>query len=194
GVGGEPRAHRLYTRAFRAWLQDALRNPPEGVRRALRRTSMPFFGGGDAQGPIDRLRNAGRALAEARDFTCPWQRRAFDRELEIDRLVESIHAFADMTASPLFDRDSLFVDTDAVRRLSRQIRLEQSFGQRDLDGWEARIVDLSRDRGLSRTRKGSGYKFSQRHSRTDVLSAREALLASVQHFRKDADADLAACL
>ena len=29
----EPQADRVYTRAFRAWLQTTLRNPPEGVRR-----------------------------------------------------------------------------------------------------------------------------------------------------------------
>src|SRR5256885_13616150 len=37
----EPQADRLYGRAFRAWLQDALREPPEGLRRGLRRTSAP---------------------------------------------------------------------------------------------------------------------------------------------------------
>jgi ATP-dependent exoDNAse (exonuclease V) beta subunit len=54
----EAQSDRLYSRAFRAWLQEALRNPPEGVRRALRRTTAPSFGGGDADGPVDRLRNA----------------------------------------------------------------------------------------------------------------------------------------
>src|SRR5262245_41667220 len=39
----EPQADRLYSRAFRAWLQETLQNPPEGVRRALRRSSG--FGG-----------------------------------------------------------------------------------------------------------------------------------------------------
>src|SRR5262249_31698370 len=29
----EPQADRLYARAFRAWLQDALQDPPEGLRR-----------------------------------------------------------------------------------------------------------------------------------------------------------------
>src|SRR5262249_49266871 len=51
----EPEADRLYTRAFRAWLQEALRSPLEGIRRALRRTSAPSFGGRDADGPVDRL-------------------------------------------------------------------------------------------------------------------------------------------
>src|SRR5436305_5753727 len=37
----EPQADRLYARAFRAWLQEALKNPADGLRRALRRTSAP---------------------------------------------------------------------------------------------------------------------------------------------------------
>ena len=81
-----------------------------------------------------------------------------------------------------------------MRRLSRQIRLEQSFGQRDLDGWEARLVDLVRDRGFSRTRKGSGYKYGKDVTRTEVLAARDALFADLQQFKQDADADLAAAL
>ena len=55
-------------------------DPPEGVRRALRRTSAPVFqGAGDGEGPVDRLRGAGRALAEWRDFPQPWRRPPFDR-------------------------------------------------------------------------------------------------------------------
>jgi ATP-dependent exoDNAse (exonuclease V) beta subunit len=54
----EPQAMRLYRRAFGAWLQHALQDPPEGVRRALRRTSAPSFGG-ESDGPTDRLRSAG---------------------------------------------------------------------------------------------------------------------------------------
>src|SRR6185295_14414320 len=197
----EPQAARLYSRAFRAWLQEALRNPSEGVRRALRRTSAPSFGGPGSSvsdGPIDRLRNAGRTLAEWRDFAHPWQRPPFDRESEIDRLVAALHDLASLTAAPSSERDNLFADTAAVRRLSRQIRLEASFGGRDLDGWEARLVDLTRDRAFSRARKGSGYKFGRKDgrdvTRTEVLSAHAALLAALQQFRQQADADLAASL
>src|SRR5262249_5771039 len=190
----EPQSDRLYARAFRAWLQDALREPPEGVRRALRRTSAASFAGGDGDGPIDRLRSAGRALAEARDFTTPWHRAPFDRTAAIDQVVSALHRLADLTESPSSPRDNLYIDTDRVRRTSRRIRLEASFGQRDLDGWEAELVDLTRDRGLSRTRKGSGYRFGKEVSRTDVLAARDLLFADLQQFRQDADADLAACL
>ena len=190
----EPQADRLYARAFRAWLQEALREPPDGVRRALRRTSAPGFGSGENDGPIDRLRSAGLALAEARDFTCPWHRAPFDREARIDALVAAIHRLAELTSAPWSERDNLFIDTDAVRRLSRQIGLEQSFGARDLDGWEARLISLTRDRGLSRTRKGTGYRFGKDVPRSEVLAARDALFADLQQFRKDADADLAARL
>src|SRR5438094_5387413 len=188
-------ADRLYARAFRAWLQEALENPPEGLRRALRRTSFPAFGvAAESNGPIDRLRTAGRMLADWRDFPHPWERPPFDRAAEIARHVDALHRLAELTAAASSARDNLYVDTDAVRRLSRQIRLEQSFGQTDLDAWEARLVDLTRDRGFSRTRKGSGYKFSKDVTRTEVLSARDALFADLQQFKRDADADLAACL
>jgi ATP-dependent exoDNAse (exonuclease V) beta subunit len=191
----EPQSGRLYARAFRAWLEEALQNPPEGVRRALRRPSGPAFpmsGGGD--GPIDRLQGAGRALAEWRDFQAPWRRPAFDRDAEIDRLIAALHRLADLTTEPSSDRDNLYLDTAAVRRTSRQIQLEQSFGQRDPDGWEARLVDLVRDRGFSRPRKGYGSRFSKDVARAEVLAARDALFADLLQFRKDADADLAACL
>src|SRR5437867_3027621 len=93
----EPQADRLYARAFRAWLQEALRDPPEGLQRALRRTSAPAFGGGDGGGgPIDRLRGAGRVLAEWRDFPHPWERPTFDRAGQIDRHIAALHHLADL--------------------------------------------------------------------------------------------------
>ena len=111
-----------------------------------------------------------------------------------DEVLELLHRLAGLSESPVSARDNLYFDTDAVRRLSRQITLEQSFGQVDHDGWEARLVDLVRDRGVSRTRKGTGYKYSKQALRAEVLAARDALFAALQQFKKDADGDLAACL
>src|SRR5439155_18147176 len=109
----EPQAHRLYARAFRAWLQEALENPPEGLRRALRRTSAPSFGGGESSGPIDRLRDAGRALAEWRDFPHPWARPPFDRAREIRGHLSALHHLAALTATASSPRDNLYIDTEA---------------------------------------------------------------------------------
>jgi ATP-dependent helicase/nuclease subunit A len=191
----EPQSEQLYARAFQAWLQEALASPSDGLRRALRRTSAPAFGGlGDGDGPVDRIRRAGRSLAEWRDFPHPWHRPPFDRARAIAAALDRLHQLATLSEDPLSERDNLYVDTDAVRRLSRQVRLEESFGHVDHDGWESRLVDLVRDRGLSRTRKGSGYKYSKTALRTEVLAARDALFAELQQFKKDADADLAACL
>src|SRR4051794_7907275 len=90
----DTQADRVYGRAFRAWLQEALKSPREGLRRALRRTSAPSFGGGaEGGGPIDRLRTAGRSLADARDCPRPWARPPFDRGAEIHRLIDALHRF-----------------------------------------------------------------------------------------------------
>ena len=107
----EPQTDRLYCSRVPGLAAGGLKNPPEGLRRALRRTSGPVFGArfgsgsgdGDAGGPIDRLRGAGRTLAEWRDFPLPWNRPPFDRDVEVARLVERLHRFADLTASPISD-------------------------------------------------------------------------------------------
>src|SRR5947207_5843002 len=184
-------AARLYERAFNGWLQTALADPPEGIRRALRRTSGPWVGGFDA-GPIDRLRDAGRTLAELRDFAHPWSRRPFDRTGRLDALIEKLHALTALScAGPA--SDNLYKSLDGVRRLSRQIQLEQSLGQRDLDGWESRLIDLAHDHGLAKTRKGYGARYGNA-SRTQALAARDEFYAGLLQFRADADADLAATL
>ena len=183
----EPQADRLYTRAFRAWLQEALQNPPEGAAAGA--------------APDERAVVSAAATRTARSIACaapaarwpsgatfraPWQRPPFDRAAEIDAPGRArCIALADLSAARLVRRaTTCIIDTDAVRRLSQQIRLEQSFGQRDLDGWEARLVDLARDRGLSRTRKGSGYKYGKDVTRSEVLAARDALFADLQQFQR----------
>jgi ATP-dependent helicase/nuclease subunit A len=188
----EPQAERLYARAFRTWLQETLERPPAGVRRALRRTSGPSFGGFEDSGPIERLRGAGWTIASLRDFTQPWIRRSFDRDGEVVRMIASLHQLAALSnAGP--EKDNLFKSLDRVRRESQQIQLEQSLGQQDLDAWESRLIDLSRDQGLARTRKGYGAKYGML-ARADVLAARDAFYADLLQFRADADGDLAALL
>ena len=86
----EPQAGSLYCRARSApGCRRRCGDPPEGLRRALRRTSAPSFGGPEAVSATARsiacAAPAGRSPS-ARDFPHPWERPPFDRASEIDRL------------------------------------------------------------------------------------------------------------
>lgn len=188
----EPASARVFDEAFGRWLQDVLAEPPEGVRRALRRSA---FGGED--GPVDRLQNAAWDLAQWRDFTRPWTRNPFDRAAEVRALVAVLHEAAELTRNPNSRNDPLFAGTDAVRRLSDEIRLQQTFGDAgddDLDGWEAGLVDLSRDRILANVKQGRGASYRDGVPRDRAVSALDELRGRLDRFRMAADADLAALL
>src|SRR5207302_851310 len=142
----EPEADRLYTRAFRAWLQEALTDPPEGVRRALRRSSF----GGDADGPIDRLRNAGRMLAEWRGF--PRTRKGSGYKFAKDVTRTEVLAARDALFADLqqFRKDA---DADLAAALQQELRgateryqqLKQAAGALDFADLLVRARDLIRD-------------------------------------------------
>jgi ATP-dependent helicase/nuclease subunit A len=191
----ETQAERLFDDAFNGWLQAQLANPPEGIRRALRRSSGGFGAGGRTpDGPIGRLQRAAWELVQWRDFDAAWTRRPFDRDAEMARVIPELHAFADQTAAPSYAKDFLFLDTAPSRHLSLEIRVQQSFGEADADGWEARLVDLSRDRNFAKARHGRGPGYKQGVTRAAVLAALDGLRAHLDQFRMDADADLAAAL
>jgi ATP-dependent exoDNAse (exonuclease V) beta subunit len=190
----ESQAERLFAQAFGAWIQEQLREPPDGVRRALRRSIWQGFGAAVREDtPIGRLKRAAWELAQWRDFTGAWSRRPFDRDGDIDRLIGELHAFAALTDNPSYARDTLFLDTAAARHLSAEIAIQQE-GAADYDGWEARLVDLSRDRQFARVRHGRGPGYKQGVSRQRVIDAYDALKPKLDQFRLDADADLAAAL
>ena len=79
-----------------------------------------------------------------------------------------------LTRNPASRNDPLFTGTDPVRRLSDEIALQQTFGdagprRRDYDGWEAGLVDLSRDRALANVKQGRGASYRRRcHPRARV--------------------------
>ena len=191
----EPQAARLFEHAFSGWIQGQLERPPEGIRRALRRSVWQGFGDMTREDtPIDRLRRAAWDLAEWRDFNAPWTRREFDRDAAVNGLMDELHAFAAMTEGPSYARDSLFLDTAPARHLASEITIQQEAGSADDDGWEARFVDLSRDRAFSRVRHGRGPGYKSGVPRQRVVDAYESLRAKLDQFRLDADAHLAALL
>ncbi len=188
----ESSSARLFDDAFGRWLQEELANPAEGVRRALRRTA---FGGDD--GPVERLRNAAFELTQWRDFAGEWTRNDFDRDAEVDAAINALHDFAALTAKAASKSDPLFQGTEPARRVSEEIRLQQAFGDLpdhgDYDSWEARLVDLSRDRTFANVRQGRG-SFAPGVARDIVLQAKDDVRAQLDRFRMLADADLAALL
>jgi ATP-dependent exoDNAse (exonuclease V) beta subunit len=189
----EGQAERLFGEAFDGWFQVHLEDPPEGVRRSLRRPGRtPRPGDTDDDGPIERLRRAGFELTQWRDFRTPWTREPFDREGSIRQLIDLVHELADLSASPSYVGDNLFVDTEPVRRVSRDLRARR--GALDFDGLEAQLIDLRKNRDFTRARKGSGAGYRKGVTRAQVLDARTALMAALEEFRVRADADLAALL
>jgi ATP-dependent helicase/nuclease subunit A len=192
----EGQARRLFDEAFDGWLQPQLEHPPEGVRRSLRRASRAFRpGDADEDGPIERLRRAGWELTEWRDFRGPWTREPFDRAGAIARAIELVHACADASKHASYAGDNLSLDTEPVRRLSRELRAAApDEAMRDLDGLEAQLIDLRRNRDFKRARKGSGPTYAKGVTRAQVLAARDALMAALADFQLRADADLAAVL
>jgi ATP-dependent exoDNAse (exonuclease V) beta subunit len=187
----EAQAERLYGEAFSLWLQERLEAPPEGVRRSLRRQSH----GIDDESPAERLRKAGWTLASWRDMPAPWRRPTFDRMAAVDRLVDDVRRFAGMTAACTTPKDALFKAAAPARQLDQEIQASEQVRPRDHDGLEAALVALAQQRTFTNPRY-TGYDPNWRGSgtRTDVLSAHAALVAGLEAFREDADADLAALL
>jgi len=198
----EGQATRLFDEAFDAWFQAALDDPPEGVRRSLRRPGRGSrASAADEDAPVQRLRRAGLDLAQWRDFRGAWTRPAFERAASILDLLERVHEVADRSKAPASRGDGLYVDTEPVRRLARELRRmperpssEQALGDEALDTLEALLVDLARDWSLKRARKGSGAVYGRGVPRAELVAARDALLRALATFQEQADADLAACL
>jgi ATP-dependent exoDNAse (exonuclease V) beta subunit len=185
---------RLYDEAFAAWLHEQLEQPPEGVRRALRRSVWSREGHEGDGGPVGRLARAGRALLEWRDFTGAWRRDPFDRDAALREAVARVHELADRTHNPASGRDPLFLDTAAVRELSHDIRTAERFETGDPDRFEARLVDLARDRTLRRARRGRDRMYGVGVARETVWAAYESAMNELDAFQRAADADLAALL
>jgi ATP-dependent helicase/nuclease subunit A len=190
----EPRAARIYNDAFRVWLHQQLEHPPEGLRRALRRSVWSRDGRDDDDGPVERIRRAGRELAEWRDFDGRWRRDPFDRDGELTRVLARIHELAALTESPASMRDPLYLDTVPVRELSHDVETASRFDAADPDGWEARVVDLAQNKNLRRARRGRDRTFGPTAGRDEVWAAYESLMHELDAFQRAADCDLAALL
>jgi ATP-dependent helicase/nuclease subunit A len=188
-VAPDDLTYPLFDVAFERWFERQLANPGEAVRRILRRPPRREFGGKRTaslarrtreSGPKPMLRNAARRLIDDRDFNTPWRRiEAFDRETEIDSIVEEMRDLGDW--SERGDRQAYF--TQSLRFLKfyvAELTRVESLGQvRDYDGIEARLFSFLP------SWKSKNYRAYFRRDdfpKEDLLRRREQLKERVQQF------------
>ena len=185
----EEGSRELLVQAFDRWFERTLADPPEGVRRILRRRAARHEA--DARA---RLFDACRALVEHRDFDTPWSRPAFARDARIDALLVDMDPLAALADSARNPRDSLARNFRALQRFLRDATRNEGFRPRDYDALEQQLVTLAKNRDVYWKHKGNGAWYADKIRRAELLSRRDALKASLDDFVADANADLAACL
>lgn len=184
-VAAQDESARLLDQAFDTWLEGALANPPEGVRRALRRR------GNRDGGPSEVLRAGARRLAEQRDFTARWTRPIFARDKRLDEIVSRLDELGELGQLADNRDDYLAQNLLEVHRFVRELRHRESVRGRDHDGLEAEL------RELARSRKWKWRGRRQRYGELDadqVRERRDALRAELSRVQEQCEADLAACL
>jgi ATP-dependent exoDNAse (exonuclease V) beta subunit len=189
-VAPEEEAERLFEQCFDAWFQDALRRPPEGVRRVLRRRGQ----GRERErgGPREALREAAWKLAGHRDFPHPWRREPIDRRAIVDAVLEDLAALgqlADHADRP--EDDFLARNVVRVRRFTDELARRELVRGRDHDGLEAELADMARWREWGW--RGSG-SFGRGIARAEAAARRDAVRARLDAAIERLNADLAACL
>jgi ATP-dependent exoDNAse (exonuclease V) beta subunit len=182
-VAIEEESDRLLRRVFDRFLEEKLEDPPDGIRRLLRRAARRD------EGPVDELWRSARRLLDLRDFETPWQIRSFDREGEIDGLVERALRLAERAEKASNPTDYLFRDFAPLIAFAQDVKgQEQVSGKRDYDALEHRIASTPLGKSKGRGSYGGGV------SREELIAERDSLAAAVAEFSRRAKADLAAHL
>ena len=181
-VASEEEAEELADSAFEDWFQT---DPPEGVRRILRRRS-------GRRSPREQLRNAMQTLREHRDFSEPWRRETFDRNGAIDALMTELSALGALAARSSWLGDYLTRNLAEISRLVDETTRLEAVRDRDYDGLESDLRAVARWR--SWTWKGAPRTTFGSLSRDAVLTLRDQSKANLDAFIEASDADLAPLL
>jgi ATP-dependent exoDNAse (exonuclease V) beta subunit len=184
-VASEEEAGSIADAAFENWFQQILSDPPEGVRRILRRRSGRLS-------PREQLRGAMQTLREHRDYPTRWRRETFDRNTAIDSVMQELGALGAIADTSSWADDYLTRNlTEIARFIGESTRLEV-VRDRDYDGLEAELRAVARRR--SWTWKGAQRTTFGTLSRNDVLALRDRAKANLDTFIAAGDADLAPLL
>ena len=184
-VASEEEADEIADSAFEDWFQTILADPPEGVRRVLRRRS-------GRQSPREQLRSAMQTLREHRDFPAPWRRQTFDRNGAIDDLMTELSALGALAARSSWPDDYLTRNLAEISRFIGETTRLEAVRDRDYDGLESDLRAVARWR--SWTWKGAQRTTFGNRSRDEVLALRDQAKANLDAFIEASDADLAPLL
>lgn len=182
-------ARALFDRAFQEWAPEKLNQETPGLQRALSRFER---NGWSSASPLERIRSAGWTLVEWRDFPKAWRRQPFDRDREVDRLLQDIFALTALSREGK-NRDPLRVALEPAHVFETWVRRSEVERKRDYDFLEGFLIRLLRDLNWAAGRKGYG-RYGKQVSRQLVLDRREALLSALNRFQRRSGADLAAQL
>ena len=187
-VCAEDEAERLFEQAFEGWFQEALRDPPEGVRRVLRRRRASARGG-----PREALRDAAWKLVGHRDFTAAWKRPPrFDRRAAMDHVVAQLRGVAKLADLAERKGDFLALNLARVGHFLADLDRRDLVRGRDDDGLEAELAEMARWKEWKW--KGGGYSYARGLLRADVIALRDEAKAELDALLESANAELAACL
>ncbi|MFN2549919.1 MAG: UvrD-helicase domain-containing protein [Myxococcales bacterium] len=187
-VAANEEQERLFDQAFESWFQRVVGDPPEGVRRLLRRKVKS----GDAP-PRELLRQAGRDLIEHRDFDGAWRRDPLDRRAALDRALSKLASVGELAARAQRPDDWAAKSIAEIDRFVGEVRRREAVrGGRDLDGLEAELQELCRRRLWNW--RGGGRWFGKELEKSSVLTLREDAKTELERALDACAADLAACL
>lgn len=180
----EEDASALIDLAFDRWLQRTLADPPEGVRRVLRRRS----GRETAQ---QQLRSAVHQLCRHRDFAHPWRRDPFNRPAEIDTLMLELADLGELADESTNPESWLTKGLHSIARFVRENTRLERVHSRDYDGLEAAL------RGFMRAKAWTYKSWKESYGEltdTEVMRRRTSVKAHLDAVVAACDADLAPLL
>ncbi len=186
----EAGADALLRDAFRLWFEQALAHPGPALRRVLRRRNWRK----EQTTPREDLLRACRSLVENRDFATPWTRPDFDRDRDLDRLVDELRALGALHQQAQRASDPLARALKAFDSWGAKLEAREQLAPRDYDGLESELTNFERDHEREFKPTGSGVLYGPSLDRAAVVAARDAARASLARFVVSAEADLAARL
>ena len=187
-VAPEPEARQLFEVAFDQWFLDVLDDPPEGVRRLLRRPARWGYRSRDV------LRRAAWALVQRRDHRGPWRRDPYPRAERIDTILVRLGDLGAYASRSKGRRTKLVEHLERLQGWVKEIELREAArdGSRDHDGLEADLRFVGQ--WWSWKHQGYGRDYGEGISRADVIALRDDVKAELDTVVEACGTDLAPCL